>query len=80
MQDPLHATILLRDYAALLIDANAHPKLLQSRLGHTSIKTTLDIYGHFYDRVVERGQRGRYTSLRCCTRWIRTIWSSSKIS
>ena len=32
--------------AALLIAANTHPKLLQSRLGYSSIKTTLDIYGH----------------------------------
>ena len=36
-------------HAALLIMANTHPKVLQSRLGHSSIKTTLDIYGHLYE-------------------------------
>jgi integrase len=38
---------------ALLIAANTHPKLLQSRLGHTSIKTTLDIYGQLYEPLDE---------------------------
>jgi len=37
----------------MLIAANTHPKLLQSRLGHTSIKTTLDIYGHLYEPLDE---------------------------
>ncbi len=32
---------------------NAHPKLLQSRLGHSSIKTALDIYGHLYEPLDE---------------------------
>lgn len=40
-------------HAALLIAVNTHPKLLQSRLGHSSIKTTLDIYGHLYEPLDE---------------------------
>jgi integrase len=32
--------------AALLIATGAHPKVIQTRLGHSSIKTTLDVYGH----------------------------------
>jgi len=44
---------LRHTHAALLIAANTHPKLLQSRLGHTSIKTTLDIYGHLYEPLDE---------------------------
>ena len=32
--------------AALMIEQGAHPKEIQSRLGHSSIKTTLDSYGH----------------------------------
>lgn len=44
---------LRHTHAALLIAANTHPKLLQARLGHTSIKTTLDIYGHLYEPLDE---------------------------
>lgn len=40
-------------HAAFLISVNTHPKLLQSRLGHSSIKTTLDIYGHLYEPLDE---------------------------
>jgi integrase len=32
--------------AALLIEQGAHPKEIQARLGHSSITTTLDRYGH----------------------------------
>lgn len=31
--------------AALMIEQGAHPKEIQTRLGHASIKTTLDVYG-----------------------------------
>jgi len=44
---------LRHTHAALLIAANIHPKLLQARLGHTSIKTTLDVYGHLYEPLDE---------------------------
>jgi integrase len=29
-----------------LIEAGAHPSVIQKRLGHASIRTTLDVYGH----------------------------------
>jgi len=32
--------------AALMIEQGAHPKEIQARLGHASIKTTLEVYGH----------------------------------
>jgi integrase len=32
--------------AALMIEQGAHPKEIQARLGHSSIKTTLDLYAH----------------------------------
>ncbi len=35
--------------AALLIAQGAHPKAIQSHLGHRSITTTLDRYGHLFD-------------------------------
>ncbi len=35
-------------HAAALIEMNVAPKLLQERLGHERIQTTLDTYGHLY--------------------------------
>jgi integrase len=37
---------LRHTYATLMIRAGAHPKYLQSQMGHTSVKTTIDLYGH----------------------------------
>jgi integrase len=34
--------------AAWLIDKGAHPLQIKLRLGHESIKTTLDTYGHLF--------------------------------
>jgi len=39
--------------ASLAIAAGAHPKLIQARLGHASITTTLDRYGHLFPSVEE---------------------------
>jgi integrase len=39
--------------ASLLVAAGAHPKLIQARLGHSSITTTLDRYGHLFPSVEE---------------------------
>ncbi len=37
--------------ASLLIAEGAHPKLIQERLGHSSITITLDRYGHLFPRL-----------------------------
>ncbi len=34
---------------ALAIQQGAHPKTIQSRLGHETITTTLDVYGHLFE-------------------------------
>lgn len=34
--------------ASILIAQGAHPKEIQSRLGHSSITTTMDRYGHLF--------------------------------
>ena len=34
--------------AALMVQAGYPPKMLQAILGHASITTTLDLYGHLY--------------------------------
>jgi len=40
---------LARSHVALLIAEGAHPVVIASRLGHTSVKTVLDVYGHLYE-------------------------------
>ena len=44
---------LRHTHAPLLIAQGEHPKVNQERLGHASIKTTLDIYGHLFDGLDE---------------------------
>lgn len=39
--------------AGLMIAANVHPKVIQSRLGHSSIRVTLDTYGHLLPQLDE---------------------------
>lgn len=44
---------LRHSHAAILIAQGEHPKVIQERLGHASIKTTLDTYGHLFDGLDE---------------------------
>jgi integrase len=44
--DGVHFHSLRHSCATLLIRLGAHPKLVQEVLGHSSIKTTMDKYGH----------------------------------
>ncbi len=44
--EPCRFHDLRHSHAALLIAQDVHPKVLQERLGHASIRTTLDVYGH----------------------------------
>jgi hypothetical protein len=39
---------LRHTYAALMVVAGAHPKYLQAQMGHSSIRVTLDLYGHLF--------------------------------
>src|SRR6266511_828343 len=39
---------LRHTYAALMVAAGAHPKHLQAQMGHSSIRVTLDLYGHLF--------------------------------
>ena len=41
----------------LLIAHGAHPKYIQAQLGHASIQTTLDRYGHLMPDAFEREAR-----------------------
>jgi integrase len=38
---------------ALLIAQGEHPKVVADRLGHTSVRTVLGVYGHLYEGADE---------------------------
>lgn len=42
---------LRHTHASVLLSAGVHPKIVQERLGHASIKTTLDIYSHLLPSI-----------------------------
>jgi integrase len=44
---------LRHSHAAMLIAQNEHPKVMQNRLGHSSIRVTLDTYGHLFPGMDE---------------------------
>ncbi len=48
---------LRHTYASLLIQAGEHPKAIQQALGHASIQTTLDRYGHLLPGAFEHSGR-----------------------
>ena len=37
---------LRHTHASILLAANVHPKIVQERLGHAKISTTMDTYSH----------------------------------
>ncbi len=49
--------------ASLLIAAGAHPGHVREHLGHSSIRVTMDVYGHLYedtkDEIADRLERQR---------------------
>ena len=51
--EPLRFHDLRHTHAALLIGEGEHPKVSQSRLGHSSIQVTLDTYGHLFEGLDE---------------------------
>ena len=51
--EPLRTHDLRHTHAAFLIAQGEHPKVIQTRLGHSSIKVTLDTYGHLFDGLDE---------------------------
>ena len=44
IEDSLYA--LRHSCAALLLQANVHPKIVADRLGHSSVTLTMDVYSH----------------------------------
>jgi integrase len=51
--EPFRFHDLRHTHVALLIGQGEHPKVIQQRLGHASIRTTLDTYGHLFEGLDE---------------------------
>ena len=51
--EPMRVHDLRHTHAAMLIAQGEHPKVIQNRFGHSSIKVTLDTYGHLFDGLDE---------------------------
>jgi integrase len=51
--EPMRFHDLRHTHAAILIAQGEHPKVIQHRLGHSSIKVTLDTYGHLFEGLDE---------------------------
>jgi integrase len=51
-------------YASTLIRSGASVKVIQSRLGHSSAKTTLDVYGHLFPDEQDRTRAAMDDALR----------------
>lgn len=47
---------LRHNYASNLIDMGANPKQLQRAMGHKKIETTMNTYGHLYDKKKQANQ------------------------
>jgi integrase len=59
--------------AALLIADGAHPKQIQMHLGHSSIRVTMDVYGHLFPNDMERMAQVRDGRIReACAQLSRT--------
>ena len=55
---------LRHSHAALLIREGLHPKVIQERMGHSSIRTTLDTYGHLFPGLDEAAAEALDSSVR----------------
>jgi integrase len=49
---------LRHSHVALLIEQGTHPAVIAGRLGHTSVKTVLHVYGHLYDGLDRQAAEG----------------------
>lgn len=55
--EPMTPHDLRHTHAALLIAEGVHPKVIQERLGHASIKVTFDTYGHLMEGLDQAAAR-----------------------
>jgi integrase len=69
---PLRVHDLRHTAVALAVAAGAHPAEIQAQLGHTSIKTTLDEYGHIFEPAA-RQVAVRLEEVRSTARRLRVV-------
>lgn len=60
---PIRIHDFRHSHAAMLIDLGVDPYVIKERLGHASIKTTYDIYGHLYPNK-QKTVAGKINQLR----------------
>ena len=53
LDENLGSHTLRHSHVALLIAQGEHPKVIADRLGHTSVRTVLDVHGHLYQGADE---------------------------
>ena len=46
-------TFVRHSQVPLLVAQGEHPKVIAERLGHSSVRTVLDVYGHLYEGADE---------------------------
>ncbi len=51
--EPMTPNDLRHTHVALLVAEGWHPKGVMERLGHTSIRTTMDTYGHLFPQIAD---------------------------
>ncbi len=51
--EPCRFHDLRHSHVSLLINAGEHPKIIAARLGHSSVRTVLDVYGHLFEGLDE---------------------------
>jgi integrase len=61
-------------YALVLIRSGASVKVVQTRLGHSSAKTTLDIYGHLFADEEDRTRAAIDAELGVRVIWVSRRW------
>jgi integrase len=60
--EPCRFHDLRHSHVAMLIAQGEHPKTIATRLGHTSVRTVLDVYGHLYEGL-DRAAADRLDSI-----------------
>ena len=58
---------LRHSHASHMLAANVHPKVVQERLGHSSIAITMDIYSHLMPNMQEQAAAAVDGALRAAT-------------
>lgn len=73
--EPMRPHDLRHTHVALLIAAGEDPYVISKRLGHASIRTTYDVYGHLFEG---RDREAAGALGRGLSRTLRGLWADSR--